>query len=51
MKNLNTIFKAVGLALGVAVVLLSFLGALSVSTGILLLAIGVTALGIASIQK
>ena len=44
------VLKAVGLAMGVAVVVLSILGAATVDTYITLLGIGLTALGINSLQ-
>jgi hypothetical protein len=51
MNTLNTIFKAIGLALGVAVVVLSILGTLSTSTDMLLLGFGLAALGVASLRE
>jgi hypothetical protein len=51
MKTLNTIFKAIGLALGVAVVVLSILETLAPSTGMILLGLGLAALGIANLQS
>jgi hypothetical protein len=51
-KNLlDTIFKAVALGMGVAVIVLNTLGSLSVDTAITLLSIGLTALAIAGLQK
>ena len=48
---LDAIFKAVGLALGVAVIVLNTLGSLTVDTAVTLLGIGLTCLAIASLQK
>ena len=51
-KNLlDTIFKAVALGMGVAVIVLNTLGALTVDTAITLLGIGLTTLAIAGFQK
>lgn len=51
-KNLlDTIFKAVALGMGVAVIVLNTLGSLTVATGVAFLGIGVTALAIAGLQK
>ena len=51
-KNLlDTIFKAVALSMGVAVIVLNTLGSLSVDTAVTLLGIGLTALAIAGLQK
>jgi|OpeIllAssembly_1097287.scaffolds.fasta_scaffold164250_2 hypothetical protein len=51
-KNLlDTVFKAVALAMGVAVIVLNILGTLSVNTAITLLSIGLTALALAALQK
>lgn len=51
-KNLlDTIFKAVALGLGVAIVTLNALGSLTVDTAITLLGIGLTCLAIAGLQK
>lgn len=51
-KNLlDTIFKAVALGMGVAVIVLNTLGSLSVDTAVTLLSIGLTALAIAGFQK
>ena len=51
-KNLlDTIFKALALGMGVAVIVLNTLGSLSVDTAVTLLGIGVAALGIAGLQK
>jgi hypothetical protein len=51
MKTLKTVFKAVGLALGVAVVVLSILNTLTPDTGMILLGLGLASLGIASLQE
>jgi hypothetical protein len=48
---LDTIFKAVALAMGVAVITLNILGSLTVDTAVTLLGIGLTCLAIASLQK
>ena len=48
--TIKTIFKAIAVAMGVAVIVLSMLNTLSSSTGLLLLGVGVVALGIASLQ-
>ena len=51
-KNLlDTIFKAVALGMGVAVIVLNTLGALKVETGVAFLGIGLTTLAIAALQK
>lgn len=51
-KNLlDTIFKAVALGMGVAVIVLNTLGTLSINTAVTLLSIGLTALAIAGLQK
>jgi len=51
-KNLlDTIFKAVALGMGVAVVVLNTMGALEVETAIPLLGIGVIALALSGLQK
>lgn len=51
-KNLlDTIFKAVALGMGVAVIVLGTLGTLSTNTAITLLSIGLTALAIAGLEK
>lgn len=50
-ETINTIFKAVAVAMGVAVIVLSILNTLSPSTGMLLLGLGVTALGVASFKN
>jgi hypothetical protein len=51
-KNLlDTVFKAVALGMGVAVIVLNILGTLSVNTAITLLSIGLTALALAALQK
>ena len=48
--TIKTVFKAVAVAMGVAVIVLGMLKMLPSSTGLLLLGIGVVALGIASLQ-
>jgi len=48
---LDTIFKAVALGMGVAVIVLNILGSLTVDTAVTLLGIGLTCLAIASLQK
>lgn len=51
-KNIvSTVFKAVAVAMGVAVIVLNILGTLTVEGSVNLLAIGLTALAIASLQK
>ena len=51
-KNLlDTIFKGVALAMGVAVIVLNTLGALTVENGVALLGVGVTTLAIAGLQN
>jgi len=51
-KNLlDTIFNAVALGMGVAVIVLNTLGSLTVDTAVTLLGIGLTALAIARLQK
>ena len=51
-KNLlDTVFKAVALGMGVAVIVLNTLGTLTVNTAITLLSIGLTALAMAGLQK
>ncbi len=51
-KNIvSTVLKAVGFAMGVAVIVLSTLNALNPSTAASLLGIGLTALGLASLRK
>ena len=46
-----TIFKAVALATGVAVIVLNILGTLTVTTAVTLLGVGLTALAIVALQK
>ena len=43
--------KGIGVAMGIAVIVLNILGTLTVDTAISLLSIGVTALGLAAFQK
>jgi hypothetical protein len=51
-KNIvDTVFKAVALGMGVAVIVLNTLGSLSADTAMTLLGIGVTALAIVGLQK
>jgi hypothetical protein len=51
-KNLlDTIFKAVALGMGVAVIVLNTLGSLTMNTAMSFLGIGLTALAIAGLQK
>jgi hypothetical protein len=50
-QTVRTIFKAVAVAMGIAVVVLSLLNTFPPSTGLLLLGIGVAGLGIASLQN
>ena len=50
-ETINTIFKAVAVAMVVAVIVLSILNTLSPSTGMLLLGLGVAALGVASFKN
>ena len=47
----DTIFKAVALGMGVAVIVLNTLGTLTINTAITLLSIGLTALAMAGLQK
>jgi len=47
----KAIFYAVALAMGIAVIVLTILNTLSVSTGMLLLGLGIALLGIAGLQK
>lgn len=52
MKNIvSVVLKAVGLAMGVVVIVLSILGTLTPETGFILLGIGMAALGLATLQK
>ena len=51
-KNIfETVCKAVALGMGVAVIVLTILGNLSVNTGVLLLGIGLTALALSGLEK
>ncbi len=51
-KNiLDTVFKAVALAMGVAVIVLNTLGSLKVESGVAFLGIGLTCLALAAFQK
>lgn len=48
---ISTVFKALTLAMGVAVVVLSRLGSLEMETAVTLLGIGLTCAGIALLEK
>jgi hypothetical protein len=48
---LDTVFKAVALGMGVAVIVLNTLGSLTVEAGVAFLGIGLTTLAIAGLQK
>ena len=48
---IDLVLRAVGLAMGVAVVVMSFLGAVDTDTLITLLAIGMFCLGLAALDK
>jgi hypothetical protein len=48
---LDTVFKAVALGMGVAVIVLNTLGSLTVESGVAFLGIGLTTLAIAGLQK
>ena len=48
---ISTVFKALTLAMGVAVVVLSCLGSLEMETVVTLLGIGLTCAGIALLEK
>lgn len=51
-KNLlDTVFKGVAVAMGVAVIVLNLLGTLTADTGFTLLGLGLTALALAGLQK
>lgn len=50
-ETISTIFKAVTLAMGVAVVVLSRLGSLEPQTAITLLGIGLACAGVAMLEK
>ncbi|MDV6377884.1 hypothetical protein ORD22_06360 [Sporosarcina sp. GW1-11] len=50
MKNIQIVFKAVALGMGVSTLVLSILGNLPVDTAITLLSIGVTCLAIVQLQ-
>ena len=47
----NVAFKGIAVAMGVAVIVLNTLGALTTATAITLLSFGLAALAIASLQK
>ena len=48
---ISTVLKAVTLAMGVAVVVLSRLGSLDVNTAVTLLGIGLACVGVAMLEK
>lgn len=48
---LDTVLKAVALAMGVVVIVLNTLGSLKVENGVAFLGIGLTCLAIAALQK
>jgi hypothetical protein len=50
-KIMQIVLKAVGMAMGVASVVLSLLGAAPVETNVILLGIGVFALGLAALDR
>lgn len=50
-KLINTIFKCVGLAMGVATVVLSVMKAIDTNAAITLLGIGVTSIGISQLSS
>jgi len=50
-KTLSTALKGIAVAMGIAIIVLNILGTLIAETAIKLLAIGLTALGIAALQK
>ena len=50
-KLINVIFKSVGLAMGVAAVVLSIMKTIDTNTAIILLGIGVTAIGISQFNS
>ena len=47
----NTVFRAVGLAMGVATTALLIMGKVEISSALMLLAIGVAALGISTFAQ
>jgi hypothetical protein len=52
MKNIvSVVLKAVGLAMGVVVIVLNILGTLTPETAFFLLGIGLAALGLEALQK
>ena len=51
MKNLNVIFNGIAVAMGVAIIVLNLVNPLSLTGATTLLGIGITALGIANLQK
>lgn len=50
-KSINTIFKCVGLAMGVATVVLSIMKTVDTNTAITLLGIGVTSIGVSQLSS
>jgi len=50
-KVMNIVFKGIAVAMGIAVVVMSILGTLDASNGIMLLGVGLTALAIDALQK
>ena len=50
-KTINTIFKAVGLSMGVATLALSIITTIDINTSITLLSIGLISLGIAQLSS
>lgn len=50
-QKVNIIFKAVGLAMGVATLVLSIMGTIEVKTAITLLSIGLLSLGISQLNS
>ncbi len=51
MKNLNTIFNGIAVAMGIAVIVLNIINPLSLTGTTTLLGIGVVALGVANLRK
>lgn len=51
MNTVNIVLKAIAVAMGVAVVVLSILNTLSNTTGTLMLGFGLAALAVAALQK
>lgn len=50
-KLINNIFKSIGLAMGVATVVLSIMKTIDTNTAIMLLGIGVTSIGISQLSS